>query len=56
MPHHTRQRRKGVRPHRTLWSEEAVALIDAYQERHQLASFSAAAETLVRLGSGAIPE
>src|SRR5206468_3346788 len=46
----SRQRRTGVRPHRTLWTTEAVHLIDAYQEHHQIPSFSAAAETLVRLG------
>jgi hypothetical protein len=46
----SRQRRKGVRPHRTLWTLEAVAWIDAYQAQHQIPSFSAAAEALVRLG------
>src|SRR5688572_15894200 len=50
MPQHSRQRRKGVRPHRTLWTPEAVQIIDAYQLAHQIPSFSAAAETLVRLG------
>ena len=50
MTHHSRQRRKGVRPHRTLWTPEAVNLIDAYQAQHHIPSFSAAAETLVRLG------
>jgi len=43
-------RRKGTRPHRTLWTDEGVTLIDAYQEQHRIPSFSAAAETLVRLG------
>ncbi len=50
MAQQSRQRRKGVRPHRTLWTEEAVQIIDAYQAQHQIPSFSAAAETLVRLG------
>ncbi len=46
----SRQRRRGTIPHRTYWSADAVALIDAYQADHQLPSFSAAAEVLVRLG------
>ena len=44
------KRRMGTRPHKTFWTAEAVALIEAYQAQHQIASFSAAAETLVRLG------
>src|SRR3712207_4281004 len=50
MAQHSRQRRKGVRPHRTLWTPEAVQIIDAYQAHHQIPSFSAAADALVRLG------
>ncbi len=45
-----RKRRTGTTPHRTYWSAEAVTLIDTFQAQHQIASFSAAAETLVRLG------
>ena len=44
------KRRMGTRPHHTLWTPEAVHLIDAYQAQHQIPSFSAAAEALVRLG------
>ncbi len=47
---HPRKRRPGTIPHRTYWSAEVVALIDSYQAQQQLPSFSAAAETLVRLG------
>jgi hypothetical protein len=43
-------RRKGTRRQHTRWTPEALALIDAYQAQHHLPSFSAAAETLVRLG------
>ncbi len=50
MAQHSRQRRKGVRPHRTLWTPEAVQIIDDYQAQHQIPSFSAAADALVRLG------
>ncbi len=52
-----RQRRPGTIPHRTYWSTEAVAVIDAYQRDYQLPSFSAAAEVLVRQGAQqALPE
>ena len=43
-------RRIGAARIRTYWTPEAVALIEAYQARHQIPSFSAAAETLVRRG------
>ena len=44
------RRRKGTVPHRTMWTDETVQRIDAYQAQHHLSSFSVAAETLVRLG------
>jgi hypothetical protein len=44
------KRRMGTRPHRTFWTDETVAVIETYQVRHRIPSFSAAAETLVRLG------
>lgn len=44
------KRRMGTRPHRTFWTAETVARIEAYQQQQQLPSFSATAETLVRLG------
>ena len=55
MAQQSRQRRKGVRPHRTLWTPEAVQIIDAYQAQHQIPSFSAAADALVRLGAQQSP-
>ncbi len=51
MPNKSRQRRPGTIPHRTYWSEETVAVIDAYQRDYHLPSFSAAAEVLVRQGA-----
>ncbi len=51
MPSKSRQRRPGTIPHRTYWSEETVAVIDAYQRDYHLPSFSAAAEVLVRQGA-----
>ena len=50
MGHHSRQRRKGTLPHRVRLTQQTTDLIDAYQEQHQVPSFSAAIETLVRLG------
>src|SRR5687768_2969916 len=47
---HSRQRRPGTVPRHTYWSQAIIPRIDAYQARHQIPSFSAAAETLVRLG------
>jgi len=47
---HTRRRRPNTVPHRTYWSREIIPLIDAYQAQHQIESFSAAAEALVRFG------
>ncbi len=44
------KRRMGTRPHKTFWTAEGIALIEAYQAEHQIASFSGAAEALVRLG------
>jgi hypothetical protein len=44
------KRRMGTIPRRTYWTPGAVELIERYQEQQHLASFSAAAETLVRLG------
>ena len=44
------KRRMGTRPHKTFWTAEGTALIEAYQAQHQISSFSAAAEALVRLG------
>ena len=44
------KRRMGTRPHKTFWIAEGTALIEAYQAQHHIPSFSAAAETLVRLG------
>jgi hypothetical protein len=44
------KRRMGTRPHKTFWTAEGTALIEAYQAQHLIPSFSAAAETLVRLG------
>jgi hypothetical protein len=43
------KRRMGSRPIRTNWTAAAVTLIEAYQATHQIPSFSAAAETLVRM-------
>jgi hypothetical protein len=44
------KRRMGTVPRRTYWTPAAVELIERFQEQQHLASFSAAAETLVRLG------
>ncbi len=44
------RRRKGTVPHRTMWTLDTVQLIDAYQAKHHIPSFSATAETLVRMG------
>src|ERR671916_302230 len=44
------KRRMGTRPVRTYWTPEGIALIEAYQLKHGIASFSAAAEALIRLG------
>ena len=44
------KRRMGTMPVRTYWTPGAVELIETYQQQQQLTSFSAAAETLVRLG------
>ena len=44
------RRRKGTVPHRTMWTLETVARIEAYQAQHRIPSFSATAETLVRMG------
>ena len=44
------KRRIGTRPHKTFWTQETVLRIEAYQAQHQIPSFSATAETLVRMG------
>jgi hypothetical protein len=44
------KRRTGSRPHKTMWTLDTVQRIDAYQAQHQIPSFSATAETLVRMG------
>ncbi len=44
------KRRIGTVPSHTMWTETTVKAIDAYQAKHNIPSFSAAAETLVRLG------
>ena len=44
------KRRMGTRPHHTFWTADGIALIEAYQAKHHIPSFSATAETLVRLG------
>ena len=44
------KRRMGTRPHHTFWTPEGIALIEAYQAQHHIPSFSATAETLVRMG------
>ncbi len=44
------KRRVGTVPHRTFWTAETMRAIEVYQAQHQIPSFSAAAETLVRLG------
>ncbi len=44
------RRRKGTVPHRTMWTLETVERIEAYQAQHRIPSFSATAETLVRMG------
>jgi hypothetical protein len=44
------KRRMGTCPHRTFWTAETVQQIEAYQRQQHIPSFSAAAETLVRLG------
>src|SRR5215210_4564983 len=50
MGQHSRQRRKGTLPHRVRLTQQTTDRIDAYQEQHQIPSFSATIETLVRLG------
>src|SRR5688572_23452950 len=47
---HMPKRRMGTRPQHTYWTPEGIAMIEAYQAKHRIPSFSAAAETLVRLG------
>ncbi len=49
------RRRIGTIPHRTMWTPETIALIEDYQRQHHIPSFSAAAETLVRLGAHQSP-
>ncbi len=44
------KRRKGTIPQRIMLTQATVDRIDAYQEQHQIRSFSAAAETLLRIG------
>src|SRR5919199_3072352 len=44
------KRRTGTRPHKTMWTLDTVHRIEAYQAKHQIPSFSATAETLVRMG------
>ena len=44
------KRRMGTRPHKTFWTTDTVKRIEAYQAQHQIPSFSATAETLVRMG------
>ena len=44
------KRRKGTIPQRIMLTQTTVDRIDAYQEQHQIRSFSAAAETLLRIG------
>src|SRR5918912_2209949 len=44
------KRRTGTRPHKTMWTFDTVQRIDAYRAQHRIPSFSATAETLVRLG------
>ncbi len=44
------RRRKGTVPHRTMWTLDTVERIEAYQAQHRIPSFSATAETLVRMG------
>ncbi len=44
------KRRMGTRPHKTFWTQATVQRIEAYQAQHQIPSFSAAAETLARMG------
>ena len=44
------KRRKGTIPQHIMLTQATVDRIDAYQEQHQIRSFSAATETLLRLG------
>ncbi|GAC1386271.1 MAG: hypothetical protein NVSMB42_06680 [Herpetosiphon sp.] len=44
------KRRMGTVPHRIFWSPTVAERIEAYQAKHQIPSFSAAAEALVRIG------
>src|SRR5918997_4519647 len=44
------KRRKGTIPQRIMLTQATVDRIDAYQAQHQIPSFSAAAETLLRIG------
>ncbi len=49
------KRRMGTCPHRTCWTVETVQQIEAYQRTQHIPSFSAAAETLVRIGLAQAP-
>jgi hypothetical protein len=44
------QRRRGTIPQRVRLTPEVIKLIDDYQAKHQIPSFSAAAESLIRQG------
>jgi len=44
------ERRRGTLPQRVRLTQQTSDRIDNYQERHQIPSFSAAIETLVRIG------
>ncbi len=44
------ERRRGTIPQRVRLTQQTSERIDDYQERHQIPSFSAAIETLVRIG------
>ena len=44
------KRRKGTIPQRIMLTQTTVDRIDAYQAKHQIRSFSAAAETVLRIG------
>ncbi|MBA3947244.1 MAG: hypothetical protein H0X37_22130 [Herpetosiphonaceae bacterium] len=49
------KRRMGTIPHRTMWTVDVMQAIETYQVKHQISSFSAAAETLVRMGLAQSP-
>src|SRR5918998_5042296 len=49
------QRRKGTLPQRVRLTQQTTDLIDAYQEQHQIPSFSATVEVLVRQGLAQSP-